>query len=199
MQLITIPRKAPLYLVVLVLLLNVIFYTIDIVRDEPDLTIDHQPHVVYAKETDNILPVVVSKEPIENVYIPDCIHDESRLTVSSLSDEEIDLIALITMAEAEGEDELGKRYVIDSVLHRVECDHTYLPDTIHDVIYQKNAFESVWNGRVDRCYVMDDIRDLVLEEIENRTNYDIVYFAAGGYSEYGTPLFKHGNHYFSGH
>lgn len=198
MHLITIPRKAPLYLLVLLIVLNAVFYAIDIPgnRKEPVQTVQK----VYAQETENdILPVIVSKEPIDQVYIPDCIHDVSRLTTSSLSDEEIDLIALVTMAEAEGEDELGKRYVIDAILHRVECDHDYLPDTVYDVIYQKNAFEPVWNGRMDRCYVMDDIRELVLEEIENRTNYDVVYFTAGRYNEYGTPLFKHGNHYFSGH
>ena len=37
-----------------------------------------------------------------------------------LSDEEIRLIALVTMAEAEGEPELGKRLVIDTILNRVD-------------------------------------------------------------------------------
>lgn len=115
-----------------------------------------------------------------------------------LSDEEIDLLALLTMAEAEGESELGKRLVIDTVLNRVDSELGYFPDTVTDVIYQKNAFTSMWNDRVDRCYVMDDIRQLVIEELESRTNSEVIYFRTGKYSKYGTPLFQEGNHYFSG-
>lgn len=46
--------------------------------------------------------------------------------------EEIELLALCTMAEAEGECEQGQRLVIDSVLNRV--DNPHFPDTISDVI-----------------------------------------------------------------
>lgn len=80
-----------------------------------------------------------------------------------ISQEEIDLIALVTMAEAEGECEEGKRLVIDTILNRV--DHERFPDTVAEVIYQKNQFSSMWNGRVDRCYVMDNIVQLVKEEL----------------------------------
>lgn len=111
------------------------------------------------------------------------------------SDEEIELIALVTMAEAEGESEEGKRLVIDTILNRVESEQ--FPDTIHEVVYQPNQFSSMWNGRVDRCYVMDDICQLVREEAEQRKNDDVVFFTAGKYSRYGQPLFKVGNHYFS--
>lgn len=118
------------------------------------------------------------------------IFDECALT-----DEEIDLIALVTMAEAEGESEAGKRYVIDTIFNRMDSPH--FPDTISGVIYQKNAFSSMWNGRVDRCYVMDDIRQLVVEEWQSRSNYDVMFFTAGQYSYYGVPIFQEGNHYFS--
>lgn len=115
----------------------------------------------------------------------------------SMSQEDIELIALITMAEAEGECEEGKRLVIDTILNRVDSELSYFPDTVHDVIYQKNAFEAVWNGRIDRCYVDEDICELVREELESRTNYDVMYFTAGAYGKYGTPMFAVGNHYFS--
>lgn len=36
--------------------------------------------------------------------------------------EEIELMAIVTMAEAEGESEYGKRLVIDTILNRVEQD-----------------------------------------------------------------------------
>lgn len=114
-----------------------------------------------------------------------------------ISEDELELLCLVTMAEAEGESELGKRLVIDTILNRVDSELSYFPDTITDVIYQKNAFTSMHNGRVDRCYVMDDIRQLVLEELESRTNSEVMYFCAGDYSKYGTPMFSEGNHYFS--
>lgn len=115
----------------------------------------------------------------------------------SLTEEEIDLIALVTMAEAEGESEYGKRLVIDTILNRVDHDWSHWPDSVEGVIYQKNQFTSMWNGRVDRCYVREDIVQLVKEELENRTNTEVVYFMMGGYSSYGTPEFQEGVHYFS--
>lgn len=99
------------------------------------------------------------------------------------------------MAEAEGECEEGKRLVIDTILNRV--DHERFPDTVAEVIYQKNQFSSMWNGRVDRCYVMDNIVQLVKEELLNRTNYEVMFFTAGQYSNYGTPMFQVEHHYFS--
>lgn len=114
-----------------------------------------------------------------------------------MSEEDIDLLALVTMAEAEGEPEEGQRLVIDTVLNRVDSEH--FPDTVNDVVYQKGHFSSMWDGRVNKCYVMDDIRNLVLEELESRTNSDVVYFRTGKYSKYGSPMFKVGAHYFSSH
>lgn len=112
-----------------------------------------------------------------------------------ISEDEINLIALVTMAEAEGESEEGKRLVIDTILNRVDSEH--FPDTISEVIYQPNQFTSMWNGRIDRCYVMDDICQLVREELVSRTNSEIVFFTAGKYGAYGKPLFQVGNHYFA--
>lgn len=130
---------------------------------------------------------IEAEEPIE---VAEAITYETQL-----SQEEIELIALVTMAEAEGESEEGKRLVIDTILNRV--DSLYFPNTVYDVIYQQSQFSSMWNGRVDRCYVMNDICELVLEECQSRTNYDTIFFTAGGYSKYGVPMFQVGNHYFS--
>lgn len=111
------------------------------------------------------------------------------------SESDIELLALVTMAEAEGESEEGTRLVIDTILNRV--DHSYFPDTIYGVVYQSGQFTSMWNGRVNRCYVRGDIRKLVEEELASRTNTDVIYFTAGRYGKYGTPLFQVGNHYFA--
>lgn len=112
-----------------------------------------------------------------------------------MSDKDIELIARVTMAEAEGECEEGKRLVIDTILNRVDSEH--FPDTVHDVIYQPNQFSPMWNGRFERCVVREDICKLVLEELETRTNYDVMFFTAGQYSKYGVPMFQVEHHYFS--
>lgn len=51
--------------------------------------------------------------------------------------------------------------------------------------------------RIDRCYVKDKLVQLVREELENRTNYDVIFFRAERFSDYGVPMFQLGNHYFS--
>lgn len=110
-------------------------------------------------------------------------------------DDEFELLARLCMAEVEGESELAKRMVIDTVLNRVDCE--YFPDNIHDVIWQKNQFSPMWNGRFKRVQATDETRRLVQEELENRTNYDVIYFYAGKYSTYGDPMFQDGNCWFS--
>lgn len=144
-------------------------------------------------------PVLAEAEP---VIMADLLMESPNLTPEvknepdyPLTQEEIDLIALVTMGEAEGETELGKRLVIDTILNRI--DHPSFPDTVYDVIYQPNQFSVMWNSRIDRCYVMPEIVELVKEELLERTNYDCVFFMAGGYSKYGEPLFQECCHYFS--
>ena len=115
--------------------------------------------------------------------------------MASTSERDIDLLAKIAMAEAESQTELGKRLVIDTVLNRVDSDE--FPDTVEKVIFQKGQFAPIIDGRWEQCYVKDDIRELVIEELENRTNSDVMFFRTKRYSKYGTPLFKEDDHYFS--
>ena len=131
---------------------------------------------------DIVEPIIEAEETVDEPII-------------SVSNEDIELLALVTMAEAEGENEEGKRMVIDTILNRVDSER--FDNTISEVIYAPNQFTSMRNGRVDRCYVADDICQLVIEELTNRTNYDVLYFTAYQYGAYGTPMFQIGNHYFS--
>lgn len=131
-------------------------------------------------------------------YIPEApeqAEEPEEYQETAISEEDIALLALLTMAEAEGEPEEGKRLVIDTVLNRV--DSPYFPDTINEVIYQPNQFTSMWNGRADRCEVREDICQLVCEELESRTDTEVIFFTSVGYSAYGVPMFQLGGHYFS--
>ena len=145
--------------------------------------------IVSVAETETSTETFISEEPsteTETTHTAD---------VRIISNEEFELLALVTMAEAEDESELGKRLVIDTVLNRVDSPH--FPNTITDVIYQKHQFISMWNGRYKKTYVDDYIRNLVLEELKDRTNSDVIFFRMDRYSDYGTPLFKEDGHYFS--
>ena len=113
----------------------------------------------------------------------------------SMSKEDMELIAHMTMAEAEGESEYGQRLVIDTILNRV--DSSTFPDSVYGVLYQPYQFSSIKDGRFARCHVKKELYELVVEEVQNRTNYDVIFFRTGHYSEYGTPLFKEGAHYFN--
>lgn len=135
---------------------------------------------------------IVEKNEITIESASPIITTESYL----LTEDEIDLIAWITMGEAEGESEYGKRLVIDTILNRV--DDSCFPDTVNGVVYQKSQFSCVWDGRLDRCSPNDKVRQLVIEELENRTNYDVLFFTADKYGAYGKHLFQEGNHYFCG-
>ena len=140
---------------------------------------------------------IVSNASIyEEMYIPSEIVETMKQNEKTyISDEDLELLALVTMAEAEGESELGKRLVIDTVLNRV--DSSYYPNTISGVIWQKGQFSSMYNGRVNKCYVSDDICRLIKEELEYRRDNSVIYFRTGYYSSYGKPMYQVGNHYFS--
>lgn len=141
---------------------------------------DTKTEVVQVEKTVEVDPEVIEEVTVEEL---------------PYTDSEIKLIAWVTVAEAEGESEFGKRLVIDTVLNRVESDG--FPDTVEEVIYQPNQFTSMWNGRADRCTVTDDVIKLVKEEIASKVCPDVLYFRTGYFHDFGTPLFAEGNHYFS--
>lgn len=135
-----------------------------------------------------------SLEP--DIYVPEAYYtltNDMELAETMFYDE-LELVAVVCMAEAEGESELGKRLVIDTVFNRLESDKW--PNTIEEVIMQNNQYESMWNGRSDMVVPTDDIFDLVWDEYLQRTNSQVIYFCATDYNG-PTHLFKEGNHYFS--
>lgn len=157
--------------------------------DIPTVSVTAEEVLEEEPEVESVVEVPVEPEP-ESEPVP-----EPEVNALSLTDEEIDLIALCVMGEAEGESEEGKRMVVDVILNRV--DSPRFDDTVYGVIYAKNQFECMWNGRVNRCYVRDDIRELVIEELQNRTYDNIHYFRTDHYHTFGKPVVQVGNHYFS--
>ena len=105
------------------------------------------------------------------------------------------LIAKLVLAEAEGESEMGKRLVIDTVLNRLKSED--FPNTVYDVVYQPYHYDPAWDGRIELFSELDDAFKLVVDEIHNRTNSEVLYFRTDKFHEFGTPMEQVGNHYFS--
>lgn len=167
-------------LVILTILVGVMSFEISTCPDVCSI-----PAKVEAKE--HVQPIISTETIVK------AVPEVKESPMYSVDD--IELLALVTIAEAEGESEEGKRLVIDTILNRVDSD--IFPNTIYDVVYQSGQFSSMWNGRSSRVCVTEEVRELVREEIMIRSNRDVIYFTAGKYGQYGTPLFQVGNHYFA--
>ena len=104
------------------------------------------------------------------------------------------LLAACVYAEANTEDLIGKRYVVDVILNRLDSDK--FPNSISRVIYEKGQF---WTQGMPTDYskIPQECFDAIEMELESQLTYEAVYFRSGRYHNFGTALFSHGNHYFS--
>ena len=91
-----------------------------------------------------------------------------------IKEEEKKLLARLVQAEAEGEPFEGKVAVADVVLNRVE--HEQFPDTVKDVIYQKNAFEPVQNGSINEPASNEAVQAVETALIDKEQNEELLYF-----------------------
>lgn len=107
--------------------------------------------------TSKVITILVEAQPEPEIVQPEPevqpevqpVHTERLWT-----DKEAYLLARLAMAEAESEDTESKALVIRTVLNRVQSD--YFPDTIEEVIFQKNQFTPIHNGRWNRVHPNDD-------------------------------------------
>jgi hypothetical protein len=97
-----------------------------------------------------------------------------RLTLTA---DEVDLIARIVWHEARGESLEGQRAVVEVIFNRIEADN--FPDTVEDVIYQKNQFASA--GYVDSAEPTTEQFEAINEALyeEPMLPGDVVYFSRG--------------------
>lgn len=110
-----------------------------------------------------------------------------------LCESEFELLCRCVEAEAGDQGYLGKVYVVDCILNR--CDAW--KKSVTGVIYQKHQFEVVSNNRINTVHVTEETRQAVRDELRKRTNYEILHFRMSRYHNFGTPLFKYKDHYFS--
>ena len=112
----------------------------------------------------------------------------------TITEEEARTLAVLMIREAGGESTLGQRLVIDTVLNRVDRD--FYPNDILSVIYQPNQYTGVSEAGLSEERIQSAI-DLVYQEVEHRTNWNVLYFCNSGYNG-RIPLFIEGHHWFSG-
>lgn len=112
-----------------------------------------------------------------------------RPIVRNLTEEEKELLVRISMAEARGEGIEGLALVQLVVLNR--CEKT--GQTVRQVIFSPNQFfvQGMCAGN-EEAYEALKLVCCGWDESQGA-----IYFAAGGYNRYGTPLFSYNHHYFS--
>lgn len=107
----------------------------------------------------------------------------------------VELMAKVVEAEAGNQNLLGKRMVADVILNRVRDED--FPNTIVDVIFQKNAFAVIDNGMYEQVEISEETWTAVWMELEEVSYPGLFYFCSTGFREYGTPWNKIGDHYFN--
>lgn len=105
------------------------------------------------------------------------------------SKNELELLAGVIHAEAGNQDETGKRLVADVVLNRVS--DARFPDSIEGVITQAGQFTEL-AGYTEADMIAAQ------KAMKERLDAGVLWFRTGEYHKYGTPLYQHGAHYFSG-
>lgn len=123
---------------------------------------------------------------------PDHIDEE---IIDDEISENFDLLCDVVFAESGNQGDKGMRLVADVIINRMRKG-----DTLHSVLTAKNQFSCVSDGGAKkwRGHEKEKVRKLVQQELANTSNTDVMYFRTGRYSDYGTPLFKYRDHYFSG-
>ena len=167
----------------------------------PEVVVELTPEVEIIEQLPtNIKVVTHQKDSGKALFDPADLPMECEEEFVNLTYEEQCLLLDVAMAEAEGEDSVGKALVMITVLNRTE--HFSAP--IGEIIYAPNQFAV---GRMgiqpgDDCYealgmVVDGWDESWIEGDWDHS-MKILWFGAGGYPAYGEPMFQYGGHYFSG-
>ena len=126
------------------------------------------------------------------------VADEVELIPAyKLTDEEYDLLARVVTAEAENQGFEAQYLIACVVMNRVASDE--FPDSVSEVIWQKNQFSSMWNGRYDKSVTTDSCYEAVQYMIEygNELPEDILFFTSCGYLPGTEPYMQVNDMYFS--
>ena len=126
--------------------------------------------------------------------------DDTTYILETQDDYELEqkrMLAALVQAEAGNQPLTGMRFVVDVVLNRV--DDPRFPDTIEEVIFQKNQFSVTTNGAFNNAslHISDEAWMAVELEWEERLDYGIIFFSSTTDPINGKNAFKYYDHWFS--
>ena len=179
--------------IVLVFMISMLIYATYLYNkdyDDGEMPLEIKYGNRYAGVTAAIQPRVTC------AYVDDRLEYEPIVSESQSEElpEWFDYLCQCVEAEAGDQDYLGKCYVVDVILNRV--DSKYFPDNVVDVINEPRQFEVVLNGRINKVEVTESTRQAVMEELTGeRKNYEILFFCMWKF-DWCEFLFQHGDHYF---
>ena len=126
----------------------------------------------------------------EQITIAEQIAEEDRMY-------QYEMLAIATFAEAGNQGFEGMQAVAGVILNRV--DSTQFPNTIEEVLRQKNQFSIMTDGGYEKaCWnVTQEAYDAVAAELYERKYRDALFFRTGHYHEGRTALYKIKQHFFS--
>lgn len=161
----------------------------------PTVIVTEYPAVTYSE-----VPAIETEESVADTPEPTTEVAASMIKSRDWNADEGYLLAKLAMAEAEGEDTEGKALVILIALNRVWSNE--FPDTISEVIYQRNQFSPIYNGRFDSVEPNTDCyKALEMIQIDGwDESQGALYFESESTSTWHKDnlkfLFQHGNHIF---
>ena len=114
-----------------------------------------------SSDDDNIKePIVEStvstNDTVSTHSAPSNKEDNSEVVYSK---NELYELAKIIMCEAEGESQKCKEYIAQVIFNRIES--SKFPDTIHNVIWQRNQFTPTFDGRWEKVEPNQDCYDAI--------------------------------------
>lgn len=130
----------------------------------------------YVRSIEETKEEVIVLETLEEVEeesyeVDETLEEESK---KEMSDDEKYLLAKIAMAEAEGCSLRTKELVIETVLNRVKSDK--FPNTIEEVIFQKNQFTPTFDGRWNKVEPNEDCWKAVENVLSAGVKEEVLYF-----------------------
>lgn len=185
---------------IFIMIFSIILYITLMICAICEAKAEKESEIIYVEAIPIETEVYITSAPIQEAKsaeesIEEIIEEELE---AELWNDSLEYLALCVEAEAGNQTELGKRLVCDVVLNRYDSGKY---ETLYDVINEEHKgvyqFSVVQDGRIFEVIPAESTYRIVAEELENRTNTEVLYFRTEYYHTFGTPLFQEDDHYFS--
>lgn len=147
--------------------------------------------IKYPTHKEEIIQKPVTKTEV--VYVTEYKYPNTYYSAASVSQDDVKLLARLVYLEARNQPEVGQRAVVEVVLNRM-LDGRF-PNTVHDVIYQKNQFSTApYISDATPAQEQYDVVNMVLNEITPILDTSTVYFSTFPQTKNITAIIN--DHYF---